>query len=910
MATQTPRVLDIKQYNDGTGAIIVQIIRKNASMTPPTGFVCVESLLSLRIIHQNGSVTEIDVDLGLQYINYCFGGDTSVRPIRPYPLYNEHILVTYTNATDENNVSTYSEWGMIINWSGNVLSSIRFGQSYVNPDTNVWGLNKAAIRINIDPKQGFLRLSQITRQANSEWQQYAVDANGQISLLSRDILQEYGNISTSIATTDGGYAIVYANSTNNINISDDPFMARAGMYAIFLARNQPNTGIPYALYQSSLPNLNTTVVRCSVDYTGIGHICTLTIARATTNFTNANATDSLITPLFSPFYIKVRFLSSGSVISLSTIQKLNPDPNIIEYSVDSLVYGGYVLTTYRPTTPTTLGFFLYLFNELDQQVTWELPEPQSTNFAGIHYVLSNNTLLLAQLETPTSWSLLVNDLPRFVGNQGKNNLICYHVNSSDPGINSTISSNISSISITFYDQVDLSEGNITIYQIIDSDNAIVRQVVSGNNNQYCTLSSDGKSVIINVIPSAFNSPGQQYYVQIDNNFVRSRSFKEPLLGIQPPPLENFTRAADTTGLLCLTTIGTQMFRQMNSSAKSAFFKSLKSELSQIIPVKPERLSSNENSQAISGGTPSEQALISLTISDSKNNTDRSVPLVIQDLNTMIGNIDVTLISAGNVTKYLDKNYGFKGQNIAILQLGLIVFDLVVHLLFVIENSNDIPWLYIPSLVFLVAPIGLNVIIAFWIIMNENTNQKFFTWFINHGKVVSVFTLLAASDIEALRILQSNIAGFQFFQAPFSKTALSRIFWSACLNIFIEDIPRVVIQTIYFRYTVVYDLIPLLALVSSCITLVVNIIGRIYEGTSRLRHQDIPTITKSDDDDGKGKSGDHEKDEYNKYKTPGDDYTKEDNSWNNTNTRASVASSEGTRVSGDYKASKSSFQESI
>ncbi|CAG8679954.1 3977_t:CDS:2, partial [Dentiscutata heterogama] len=329
-------------------------------------------------------------------------------------------------------------------------------------------------------------------------------------------------------------------------------------------------------------------------------------------------------------------------ISLTTIPKLNPDPNIIEYDVASLAYGGYILTTYRLISSTSLGFFLYLFNESDQQVTWELTEPQPTNFAGIHDVLSNNTLLLAQVETPTSWSLLVNELPRFVGNQdhGYQN---FQVNSSYPEINSTVSSNISSISITYYNQVDLSEGNITIYQIIDSDNAVVRQVVSGNNNQFCTLSNDGKSVTINVIPSTFNNPGQKYYVQIDNNFVRSQSFKEPLLGIQPrtwlftlAPLENFTRAADTTGLLCLTTNGTR-----------------------IIPVKPERLSSNENSQTINGGTPSEQDLISLTISDPKNNIDRSVPLVIQDLDAMIRNIDITMISAGNVTKYLDKNYGFK-----------------------------------------------------------------------------------------------------------------------------------------------------------------------------------------------------------------------------------------------------------
>jgi hypothetical protein len=57
----------------------------------------------------------------------------------------------------------------------------------------------------------------------------------------------------------------------------------------------------------------------------------------------------------------------------------------------------------------------------------------------------------------------------------------------------------------------------------------------------------------------------------------------------------------------------------------------------------------------------------------------------------------------------------------------------------------------------------------------------------------VFTVLAGADIEALNILHSNLAGFPFFRAPFSDDAKSKIFWGACLNIFTEDIPQVVVQ---------------------------------------------------------------------------------------------------------------------
>ncbi|RIB05863.1 hypothetical protein C2G38_562903 [Gigaspora rosea] len=90
----TPRIFDIKHYNDGTGNIVVQIVRRNISAIIPPGVV--------------------------EDLNYCFGS-VAQRPIRIYPLYNEFILVTYINASDEANYSTYYEWGVIINWSGDAL---------------------------------------------------------------------------------------------------------------------------------------------------------------------------------------------------------------------------------------------------------------------------------------------------------------------------------------------------------------------------------------------------------------------------------------------------------------------------------------------------------------------------------------------------------------------------------------------------------------------------------------------------------------------------------------------------------------------------------------------------------------------------------------------------------------------
>ncbi len=76
---------------------------------------------------------------------------------------------------------------------------------------------------------------------------------------------------------------------------------------------------------------------------------------------------------------------------------------------------------------------------------------------------------------------------------------------------------------------------------------------------------------------------------------------------------------------------------------------------------------------------------------------------------------------------------------------------------------------------------------------ESHHEEFSKWLKNNTKVVAIFTLLAGADIEVLNIFESKIAGFEFFNAKFSNATLSKIFWGACLKIFVEDIPQMIIQ---------------------------------------------------------------------------------------------------------------------
>src|SRR3954469_9549438 len=70
--TALPRVLKSRVYEDGT--VVVRIIRQNMNTSTATK-VCFYEMLSLRIIHPNGTVNEKDIKLDIQPFNYCFVQD-------------------------------------------------------------------------------------------------------------------------------------------------------------------------------------------------------------------------------------------------------------------------------------------------------------------------------------------------------------------------------------------------------------------------------------------------------------------------------------------------------------------------------------------------------------------------------------------------------------------------------------------------------------------------------------------------------------------------------------------------------------------------------------------------------------------------------------------------------------------
>ncbi|CAB4428513.1 unnamed protein product [Rhizophagus irregularis] len=177
---------------------------------------------------------------------------------------------------------------------------------------------------------------------------------------------------------------------------------------------------------------------------------------------------------------------------------------------------------------------------------------------------------------------------------------------------------------------------------------------------------------------------------------------------------------------------------------------------------------------------------------------------------------------------------------AILQLGLIVFDFVMDILFASKKAPEVTNLFIPNTIILILSLTINFILALYIITNEKSlNQDFAKWSNSHKTVISIFALISSADIEALNILQS----FGFFKSDFSEQTTGKIFWGACLDIFIEDIPQLIIQILYFRSVLYYDVISLLTLASSSLTLTVHIIGRFYQTIRPPRPKSTSTTSK-------------------------------------------------------------------
>ncbi|CAG8725861.1 2556_t:CDS:10, partial [Cetraspora pellucida] len=624
--------------------------------------------------------------------------------------------------------------------------------------------------------------------------------DGKFSLIQSDIVQIGAFTSfqvTAFTTLNDGYAIVYSNTTirntNSNNSIAAPFSADAGIYAIIL--------------------------HCSVDYVSIGHSCIAAVERnQTSQVPNVISAPPTTTTTTDSFYVRIRFFSSGTVMSLDLIF---PKSNNTLPIIKTLPLGGYALIT-RQYTVQSFSFSFDLYNEYDQQSNYNFPlKPIVGNMYGAFDILNNNKMLVVLNETITSWSFLLTDMPPLsqYNDTGYGNL---HVNTTYPQIGvSNLTVNTLRISITYQVPIALNDGNLFIYQNLDG-NSILRLKINARTWTQCNVS--GNVITIDVLNCTFNDPLGSYYIEVDNYFIKSSEYNEPIMGIYPnvwtfatDDSNNGPRADDIYGSLRLTVNGTKRFQGLSDDAKRNFTYSLIDELTDRIPTEKGRLGTTENYQF--DISDSSKVIISVAIYEKKNADDKMTATYIWDnLDQLIRYKNYTNILTGSYTSYLDETYGYHrsinvsdhfnlhktrfivlflviaiftlaffgalSENFIILQLGIALFRFGTFTAFIVLDSKYIPHLFIPR------------------------------WFSKHGRVAVTIALLSGTNIDVLLMLKSCLAGFKMFNAPFNDRSLKIIFWGACADIFLSDIPQFIIQILFITSSVLLDPIPPFTLASS------------------------------------------------------------------------------------------------
>ncbi|CAG8761994.1 14722_t:CDS:10, partial [Gigaspora margarita] len=634
------------------------------------------------------------------------------------------------------------------------IDKIEFGPSYLLPDTNIWIPNDY-LTVNIDPQKGFLHLSMVRGTNNFKWTQYEYKGNGLFTLLQNDTVEnlDFTNFQVSILPTlNYGYAIIYTNTTNR-NMTD-PLSKSGGLYVILLNYNQTTTSQPFVLYEKSTQNIVFTRLACSIDYAIISYVCVLIIEQedpASINGANNTSTTAITS------CIKIRFLSTGSRLKLDSIF------NLTLTSLKTLPPGGFALISQQTALNSTVNFTIHLYDEYSKPSTWEFPQqPIISNLASSYDILPNNTMLIAQNETTTTWNILSIVLPNLgpFNDSGYGNL---HVNSTYPptGFNS-LSLNSDMIYIIYKEPVSFSDGNLTIYQIINQNNVLRQRI--GSKTCQCTIS--GTVVKINISSYTFNVPNGQYYIQIDDNFVKTE-YGEPMPGIQPKiwTFETVNRISDQnqksigdfSGIIRLTTEGTQYFQELSDLDKDYFIFQLINELTYMIPTEKERLSSNRHRQF--DPADSMKILISLSISENKSSNQLTTADITNYLDQLIKNKAISIISMGHTTIYLDEIYGF----------GLSIF--IMYFAAFVEFYVD-----------------LTLLMIVWM-----PNEDFVRWFLKNKRITTLIVLLSIIHVDILKMLKSRLGGLEHFNAPLPNNSSKIIFWGSYFSLFLTEVPQFVIQ---------------------------------------------------------------------------------------------------------------------
>ncbi|KAG9295193.1 hypothetical protein G9A89_006174 [Geosiphon pyriformis] len=819
---------------------------------------CSEPKLQFLVIDPNGNYNFPNVNFTFPGFNFCrnFSNENTVQDYISFTAFGKDLAFVEYMKKNSSMKNGFEEVGLVFNITdGSVFKSdISLGTPQIVNDMPIPGILTANMLVD---DGGVLHVmgNNDNTGVKTRWSEFKQPNKSRI-------VEEYASgefldskiKKTLFPTAAGGYGVGYLSQATTKNNRSDPTDFKYLVYVAFLRPEDSNFMAPFLIYQTTYPLNDLQFIRCHPQYDVGGYACILQ-ADTTENVRNQT--------IPKRHWIKVAFLSSGSIKSINKLDIVTD--KVID--IIPMPKGGYLVTTFNITSRQTSGLIYKSDGKFNS--TWDFPESITLSFSQVFGIFPNNTLWEATLPTNKLFSIATTDLPKFLENdKGYNNP---WVVSSIPEIDSKIDIGSTNVSITFKEPIRMSVANMSIFQSAATGD-ILRQTYKGSSSDYVHVNEQNVTTVnFFTLPSTFNQPGENYYIVLDGNFVTSIETGEPLWGIQKgywnfnTKNTSFIYAEEATGLLRLTLDGTYYLKNLSGPAKPEFFKRLLQEIAETIPIDVKRLSTTQKYQ-YDPDTGKTRYLIPLTIAPTNDVYQRNADDVCQDLDTLVRFRNITPISMRSSTIYLDRGYGFRkteslwsqvkfpllggviglfllclifllfrrinpeANNLMVFFAAFILLDFALDITFLVLHGNDVPWLFLPSLLVLTIPAGGNLLITASIIISETARSQLFAkWFRNNTNITLILTLLGAADVEILRLLWSKLLSLRMFSAPISNRARATIFWMSTLNLIMEDIPQLIIQILYIKNTVSYNVIPFLTLITSIIMLAHNVFGRIFLG---------------------------------------------------------------------------------
>ncbi|CAJ0652014.1 14011_t:CDS:2, partial [Entrophospora sp. SA101] len=574
-----------------------------------------------------------------------------------YGITNKLILVKYFCNPPDVNLTC----GLILDWNGNDLGSIKFNNQSCT-DSNIVA--------NIDSQYGgFLWVCFIEENKQLLWTKYdSFDVvSGSSPILASGALPNINEFSPNFTqifpTEDGGYGVVMAkfNPTSTTTDIPPPWTIDVTFIPPSTYGNETGPFLIYSQNVEAIKRLN--IYRCSITYYKLGYSCIIYVERISGNV-----------------YIDILFVSSGKLEQKEFSTNLTN--GLIVWDIKALYYGGYIILTELNEMDHIVINGLIFSNDGTPYDVWNF----TNNYPSLDYtrvigVLPNNTLWGVVNETTVnndnnSWTLtstFVNYSTILGGgsNSGIPETSDYgpsFISSTFPTINSTIplsSLPSSTLNITYTIPVN-----------------ILRQTISPiTSPDYFTLSNNNQTISFNFIASTFNIPDQQYYITVDNTFVKDRQYNQNVLG-------------SSEAIIRLNKNGTTYYRSSLLSSlddRKFFSNALSKELAAIIPCDPDRLTVSTNYQFDHNGLVDQLVLLKIyvqglgdVINDNNILDKLSSDAIIYNLDILIRHKNITGISISTSSSLLDENFGSLRIPDLLKTYGFILIGVVIGLLLLVS----------------------------------------------------------------------------------------------------------------------------------------------------------------------------------------------------------------------------------